>query len=243
MAITHDSTVGYTSSGGTAQGSHTLGSGSGADRIVIAHCICFARKQADSEMVSCTYNSVAGTLVADGDPDPNYVGNIVSNTGNTTHSRVFAFYWLDANLPSTSGSYDIYYESSKGSDTIVICTSIEGAAQQAPEAYAKSGSSTDASTWSTNITTLTADALIIDGNGIRQNQTGDPDSGQTERYDQFVSFLMGLCSTRPAATAQQYTQGWTMNPTTPGYQDYAQYVTAWAPTAVADNAALVGCNF
>jgi hypothetical protein len=225
MPISHDSSTGAISTSTTASTSHSLGYGSGSNRIVVAYGLAFARKQTDSVISSLTYNGVEGT----------YLGTVVSDPGaNAPHVRVSAYYWLDSSLPSSSGSYTVSLTTVKATDCGFTVTSIIDAKQQAPDAANSSGSDVGGTNiFSTSLTPNSVNAYLIDGACVRTSGTATVDSGQTERYDANPGFNLCVCSTRPATTIISYTMGWTCD--AENWQDYAQYVTSWAPLAEVNN--------
>jgi len=224
MPITHDSSTGQMSVTTSASTSHSLGYGSGTNRIVVAYALAYARKQADSAFTSFTYNSVEGT----------FYNGIVSATGDVPHVRVHAYYWLDSSLPSSSGSYTVSLTTSKATDCGFTVTSIIGAKQQTADAGNGTGTDAGGTTayFSTSLTPNSANAFLIDGACVKVSGNATADGGQTERYDSNPGFTLGLCSTRPATTITSYTMGWTCGE---NWQDYAQYVTSWAPLEEAAN--------
>lgn len=230
MAIVYDASTGQMSTSSSASATHVLGYASGNSRIMVAVGVVFARKQADSVITACTYNSVAGTLI----------GSAVSGA-SAVNVRCAAYYWLDSALPSSSGSYTLAMTSSKGTDTGIVGSSIIGAAQQGPD-HNGSGSETGAGTFSTTFTVSEADSFMIDGACIRGGGNYTPDSPQVERYDSNLGFFAGLLSTEASLSSGSQSPGWTAD--IEDFQLYAHYVTAWAAVAVDEyDAALVGCNF
>lgn len=229
MAITYDASIGNMSTTTDASATHVLGYASGNNRIVMACGVCFARKQADSVIETCTYNGVAGTLI----------GSAVSGA-SSVNVRVAAYYWLDSALPASTGSYTVAITTAKGTDSGVVATSIIGAEQQGPD-HNGSGSETGASTFSTTFSVTDAGSFMIDGACIRGGETYTPDSPQVERYDTNLGFFAGLHSTEANLSSGSQTPGWTAD--IENYQLYAHYVTAWAAVADANNAAFFGAAF
>ena len=90
----------------------TLATGSGTNRLVVA---CISQKRTPPNVTSATFDGIAGTqaVVYSGDP------------------AAWIFYWLDADLPASAGTYTLACD---GSTTILSISgfSCSGAAQSAP---------------------------------------------------------------------------------------------------------------
>jgi len=150
-------------------------------------------------------------------------GQVISGSG--CGGRAELWYLLEANLPS-AGPYNVVVSTSGTFDELAAgAISLENVAQQAPEA--SNSSSNDAQTTiSTNITTLTDSAWLVDvvHSG---NETGDfvPNGGQTGRYQQVSGSSTGAGSTKLIATAGATSAGWT----SAGANRLAHVVAAFAP--------------
>jgi hypothetical protein len=133
---------------------------------------------------------------------------------------------LEDSLPS-AGTYTIVVNTPATPEELIAgAISLDGVAQQAPEAKAES-SADYSDTLSTSITTLTDGAWLVDAahSGMEYGYT--PDSGQTERYDRtgdaYTSRL--AASTKEVAVAGSTTMGWTQS----GANRQAHEVAAFAP--------------
>ena len=122
-----------------------------------------------------TYNAVAMTLKRQGD---------IVEGPNRLYTSIW--YMLEASLP-VGGTYTVEVTlSSNETNKNWAATSISvyDAQQAAPEADALGSSDVDATAITTAITTLTADALIIEAVACNIGTSWVPGSGQTERSDQ-----------------------------------------------------------
>lgn len=213
--ITYDAAnTGTTSYTTTATFSHTIGNGS--NRILV---VGVAIEDCDDypSVTGVTYNGQSLTHVDS--------GQVIS--GNGCGGRAELWYLLEAALPS-AGGYSVVVNTSGTFDELVGgAISLENVAQQAPEA--SNSNSNDALTAiSTNITTLTDGAWLVDvvHSG---NETGDfvPNGGQTERYQQISGSSTGAGSTNEILTAGSTSAGWT----SAGANRLAHVVAAFAPGA------------
>ncbi|MBN2256685.1 MAG: hypothetical protein JW704_02525 [Anaerolineaceae bacterium] len=179
---------------------------------------------------SVTYNGVALTKV----------GNTEYDEGANNASW---WYLLDANFPSSPGSYTLQVTFSgsyaPGFMTVAECAGVK---QSAPEAY-NGSSATSSNTINTTITTLTDGAVIF--GFLTTGDTGSftPQSGQTELEDLSggaggASAAMGyeIISTA-GATNMQWQASSTRN-------RLVQMVIAVAPFEESlVNVCMIGCNF
>jgi hypothetical protein len=213
--ITYDAVSTATASWSTsASFSHTIGSGS--NRILV---VGVAIEDCDDypSVTGITYNGQSLTHIDS--------GQVIS--GNGCGGRAELWYLLEAALPS-AGGYSVVVSTSGTFDELVAgAISLENVAQQAPEA--SNSNSNDALTAiSTNITTLTDGAWLVDvvHSG---NETGDfvPNGGQTERYQQISGSSTGAGSTNEVLTAGSTSAGWT----SVGANRLAHVVAAFAPGA------------
>lgn len=222
MAITYDNSAGNVSNSTTVSiASYALGYGSGNDRVVVAFPMTWARKQEDSVVTACTFNSVAGTALT----------NVVSGA-SAVNCRTYCYYWLDAALPSGSGSYAVDVTTSKATDCGVAVVSFIGAAQQAPD-YNSSGTETDALSFSTSVTVTNANSFMVDGAIIHGPNNYTPDSPQVERYDTQLGYSCYMCSTKANIGTGSQSMGWTSDDA--NFNEQTQVVTAWAPVVEANN--------
>jgi len=222
LAIIYDNSAGNTSNSASVSiASYALGYGSGNNRIVVVFGLSWARKQVDSEAVSCTFNSVAGTAIT----------NVVSGA-SAVNCRTYGYYWLDSQLPASSGSYTVTFDTVKATDCGVVVCSFIGAAQQICD-YNSSGTETDASYFSTSVTVSNADSFMVDGSIIHGAGNYTPDSPQTERYDVNPGYSCYMLSTKPNIGTGSQSMGWTAD--VQPFNEQTHIVTAWAPLAEANN--------
>jgi prepilin-type N-terminal cleavage/methylation domain-containing protein len=212
-AITYDSVSSGTASYTTTETfSHTIGSGT--NRVLVVG-VTFEDCDDYPSVTGITYNGQPLTPIDS--------GQVIS--GNGCGGRAELRYLLEADLPS-AGAYNVVVSTSGTFDELVAgAISLENVAQQAPEA-SNSNSNDAQTTISTNITTITDGAWLVDvvHSG---NETGDfvPNSGQTQRYQQVSGSGTGAGSTKPIATAGVTSAGWT----SAGANRLAHVVAAFAP--------------
>jgi prepilin-type N-terminal cleavage/methylation domain-containing protein len=215
--ITYDAVSTGTASWTTTETfSHSIGSGS--NRILVVG-VSFEDCDDYPSVTWITYNGQPLTLIDS--------GQVIS--GNGCGGRAELWYLLEADLPST-GAYNVVIGTSGTFDELVAgAISLENVAQQAPEA-SNSNSNDAQTTISTNITTLTDGAWLVDvvHSG---NETGDfvPSGGQTQRYQQVSGSSTGAASSKEVSTAGSTSAGWT----SAGANRLAHVVAAFAPAGVA----------
>jgi hypothetical protein len=202
-APTYDATAGVVASGtSSGNASHSLGSGSGNNRIVLLWCFSRGNSEADTAITGCTYNGSSAGVT--------YYGSY--RTGAAFNVRVTLYYVLDAALPASSGSYNAACSSSGGQQTGIVAVSFTGANQSAPfgnETQVARESAVDpindSLTPSGASVIVDADACDLFGGSATTTQTG-----QTERFDGAGSTdLLALVSTRSSsATPNAGTLGW-----------------------------------
>jgi len=156
--------------------SHTLGDGSGNDRIVFAFVEAIGGG-----------SHVFGTAEYDGQVMTQLAQ--VDGTVFGAESTITIFYLLDTDLPATSGTYDFDYEINAGAYGSIGCVvSYTGSDQVAPPFQTSSssvGGGGSGADISTNITPGSSPGLLVDfaGGGGTTTLTGSPGTGQTERLD------------------------------------------------------------
>ncbi len=171
---------------------HTIGSG--ANRILVVGTSAEGIGAAfDIVVTSVTYNSVtmfaAGSAVADNGP-----GLLA-----TLH------YLLDTDLPA-AGTYDVVVTYSSGTISMsAAALSLENFVQQAPEALGSGAAPNNDGTFSTDITTVTADALLVNLIGAGDSRLVDGDfftsnSGMTIRADEEIGTQDTAIATKAIAT-------------------------------------------
>jgi len=166
--------------------SHTIGSGS--DRYLATaggH-----ENGSDTDITGITYNSLAQTQ------------GPATSVDSGTVNRSELFYGFGAALPA-AGSYNVVVTAG-GSVACLMgsAISLTGVDASAPEASA-SNTAESAASITTNITTLTDNAWLVDAVMAGELKTFTAGSGQTERTDQSESSqgAAQATSTKPVATA------------------------------------------
>jgi cellulose synthase/poly-beta-1,6-N-acetylglucosamine synthase-like glycosyltransferase len=186
-AITFDASssnsASYTSS---ISWSHTIGSGSHR-KLIVGVCI-EENVLGDEPVTSVTYNSVPLT----------YANAVTAGVGYL--QRVEVWYLDEAQLPS-SGTYTIQVNTTGSVEEINAgAVSIAEAQSGAPETTATNTNFNSASI-TTNITTITNGAWVIDAIGGGNFGSYTPGVGQTERWDVSAFSATGAMSTKPVASA------------------------------------------
>jgi len=155
---------------------------------------------ASSDLVisSVKYNGVSMTLVA----------GSTAIVGSSTFRKTELYYLLDSDFPPP-GTYSVTVTySGDVNNRNGGAVSLAGVDQRAPEAVS-ANSNADQQSISTNITTLTDGAWIVDtvmsSNSGSFTATG---SNMTERWDVSASASSAAGCTRPVATASQATLSW-----------------------------------
>lgn len=189
---------GSATSGTTVTWSHTIGSG--ANRLLV---VGVALETDSGRVVSgVTYNGVALTA------GPTAV------TGETVPSHAELWYLLEASMPA-AGAYNVVVTISSAlssQNALGSSVSFSGAQQSAPTATATSVSDTNGTTYSTPITTVEANATVIDVIASNTTNTWTADGGQNERWDRQEAGgagNTGAGSTKAVAAAGATTLGWT----------------------------------
>ena len=195
--------------------SHTIGSGS--NRLLVVG-ISMEHNASGPSVSSITYN---------GQPLSKIDSRGITND---YYGRAELWYGLETNLPS-AGTYTIVVNTPTAPEELIAgAISLNGVAQQAPEAKAES-SADYMDTVSTGITTLTDGAWLVDAvhSGMEYGYT--PNSGQTERYDRAggANTSRLAASTKEVAVAGSTSMGWTQS----GANRQAYEVAAFAPVPAA----------
>jgi parallel beta-helix repeat protein len=176
--------------------SHTISSGS--NRLLVVLVATEDANAADAVISGATYNGVAMTLVPSS-------RSTLTGTG-TNESAIF--YLLNASLPA-AGTYTVQITTAGTSEIIGTAISLFGVRQQAAEAVATNTSTVN--TVSTNITTVTNGAWVIDvlSNGGANNQAfTTTTTGMVERSDLAGGGHSSATSTKPTTTAGSTTMSW-----------------------------------
>jgi cellulose synthase/poly-beta-1,6-N-acetylglucosamine synthase-like glycosyltransferase/CheY-like chemotaxis protein len=186
-AITLDATSSNTAlNTSSISWSHTIGSGN--HRKLIVGVSIEEDVMGDEPVTSVTYNSVSLT----------YANHVTAGTGYLI--RVEVWYMDEADLPST-GSYTIQVNTTGTVEEINAgAVSIAGARSGTPEATATNTNSGTASI-TTNITTLTNGAGVVDVVGSGNGGSFTPGTGQLELWDVSASSATGAMSGKLVASA------------------------------------------
>ncbi len=197
--------------GTTLSWSHTVGSGS--NRILIVGVAGEDSSGTDLNISSVTYGGVAMTLV------PNS-----TSTEGTSYLQGTALYYLLSPTVGTATVTVTYSgsvaERSGGS------ISLRNADQAVAEAVATNGN-TGSNSISTNITTQTNGAWVIDVVGCGNSGSYTATGGNTERYDVQNDSASAAGSTKLVASAGSTTVSWTHS----GANRLAQSAAAFAPVS------------
>lgn len=192
LAIAFDAATGFYDAGSSDPVSFSHTCSTGDDRLLTVG-IGIGSPDAGS-IQSVTYNSVGMTVGA----------SISTNNFNR-------LYYLVA--PATGSNTVAADFDDPKPDIGIGAVSFTGVDQSDPIGATATASFDDASSVNRTITTDTANSVIIDcitQNG--DNKTPSVISGQTERWNEGTSSDRARAgSTRVAATAQQYTMGWTFS--------------------------------
>lgn len=180
-------------------GTQIFGGGSGP--IIVSHTI-----SAGLARIVIAFVGTGGAAAPSVVKYNNVSMHLAVHSANYSH----LYYLLDAELPGSPGAKTLSVTLPGGAPGGIWCLSLFGVKQTTPEATAEK-STGSVSGWTTDITTLTDDAWIIDG-VYGYDRTFTPDAGQTERYDFLDDASAGMCgSTKPAAVAGAKTMGWAVD--------------------------------
>lgn len=200
MAIAYDNASSNDGLAPTNTFSHTIGSGS--DRLLVIIIASTAATAAQHVVSACTYNGVSATLA-------------VGLTSDSEGLRISIYYLHEASLPA-AGSYNVSVTIGGSANTLkVAAMSYTGVASSGAEATNSSQSAPNIAAHSTNITSVTDNALIVDGFAAGYDGGGpvSPAAPQTERADMGGNFRSGGASDRFVTTAGSYAMEWD-NPST-----------------------------
>lgn len=207
MAASFDSAngnTGYPPSG--ISFSHTLGDGSGNNRIVLVGINSVGG--ADVGVTSCTYNGTAMTAL--GSIHEEYFGRDM---------WTFVYYLLDSALPASSGSYTVSATVSGTTvpyDGVVEALSYIGVKQVAPP-YSTSSDwnnpAFDTVEYSTNRTVVADSGILVDFGGCEDNgaTAQAPSTGQTERQDRNYNSSLLAASEKAFTSSGSNSMGQTPN--------------------------------
>lgn len=184
--------------GNTLSWQHTIG---GDDKRILVVGIAGEDNDVNDLVISSVeYNDVNMTLVEGS-------SEIVSSDGN--HTKTELYYLLDANLPSLLGDYTVTvtYNGNveKRCGGAISLANVE---QQDREAVA-TNSNVNEATISTNITTQTDNAWVVDVvGGGSTGSFSTPTNGMVERFDVNSDSSAAAGSTKAVGSAQQTTMSW-----------------------------------
>ena len=180
------------SAGTTLNWSHTLGSGS--NRILIVAAVCEDAIAKNQVISSVKYNGVNMTKV-------------LASSKSWGYIKADLYYMLDADLPSSPGSYIV---SVTYNDIVVThaggAISLKNVKQQVPETVV-TNSLASATAISTEINTLSSGAWIVDVVGHSRSGSFSS-STSAERWDQSSGNHTGAGSTTLAALGGPAAVGW-----------------------------------
>jgi alpha-L-rhamnosidase len=182
--------------GNTVSWSHTIGSD--PNRVLVVGVAAEDPCVNDLVVSSVKFNGVSMT----------FVPSSSITVGSTTRMKTDLYYLLDGNLPA-AGTYTVTVTYAGQVDNRNGgAVSLAYVKQQAPEAVI-TNSNSNSGTISTNITTLTNGAWVVDvvGSGNPGSFTTTA-SGMVERWDVSADSSCGAASTRAVSTAGTVTLSW-----------------------------------
>jgi len=236
MAVTFDAVA---SGGGFPPSvnniNHSLGVGSGNDRIVLVGIVVIGN--APHTFSTITYNSV--TMNA-------YTQLTAPIFGRITSMNVF--YLLDADLPGASGSYTLSYQTAGGPyDSRCVVLSYTGVDQSVdpPDTASSANGSNPAfsGAFTTNITPNASSGLLVDFGGGETTgaHTMSPGASQTERADLGDSDILISASEKAFSSTAANSMSMTPSGT---YYTYGHRIIELAEVGGGgDNAIFYGMNF
>jgi prepilin-type N-terminal cleavage/methylation domain-containing protein len=197
--------------------SHSIGSGT--NRLLVVG-VSIENDPTGPAVSSITYNGQTLTKI-----------DSVEVSSDGTMGRTELWYLLEADLPG-SGSYNVVVTLSQSTNELAVgAISLTDVAQQAPEA-SNTNSNVGQDTISSNITTATDGAWLVDVVHCGEESGGfAAGAGQSERYDRVTGSSEGAGSTKPVASAGATSAGWTFNT---GANRLAHVVAAFAPATGCD---------
>jgi hypothetical protein len=174
-----------------------LGYASGNNRLVLVG----VTTEGQSEVTDVTFNGTSGTEV---NPELDF----------DSMATISLWYFLDTDLPSSSGNYDISATTSAVTDISIMVISVIGAAQQVPEDTG-TGSCTSCGAISAPVTTTTDGAWIFDAvhcgdNNYAGEELTPTGTGQTEPsgIELSNSTSSASMSYKELAAAGNFTMAW-----------------------------------
>ena len=223
--------TGVTSGGGSgtctiAIDSQSSGSADGASSLTFSHTIGGGSNRilvVGVSIETCNpYETVSS--ITYGGKTLTYLNSAQVTSSNACRGRVELYYLLEADMPG-AGPFNVVVTATGWCDALAAgATSLRGVAQQAPEVSNTNANDAQTSI-STNITTLTDGAWLVDAVHSSNPGTFTANSGQNVRYDQASSTSEVAGSTLLVASAGNVSLGWTNT----SANRLAQAVAAFAP--------------
>ena len=215
--------------------SHSLGVGSGNDRVVLVFVESIG--PSPHTFVTATYDGVAMTQLTQ--ITASIFGRITAIT---------VFYLLDANLPASSGSYTFAWEIDSGAyDSKVAVLSYSGVDQDAaPFDFSTSSDSNNpalSGSYSTNHTVVASNGLLVDGFGgepVTTGSSGTPGGSQTERVDFTDVDEMLFVSEKAFTSSGSNSMSWTPSV---DYYTASHAIVELPEPAAEEEAMMFGANF
>jgi prepilin-type N-terminal cleavage/methylation domain-containing protein len=223
--------TGVTSGGGSgtctiAIDSQSSGSADGASSLTFSHTIGGGSNRilvVGVSIETCNpYETVSS--ITYGGKTLTYLNSAQVTSSNDCRGRVELYYLLEADMPG-AGPFNVVVTATGWCDALAAgAVSLRGVAQQAPEVSNTNANDAQTSI-STNITTLTDGAWLVDAVHSGNPGTFTANSGQNVRYDQASSTSEVAGSTLLVASAGNVSLGWTNT----SANRLAQAVAAFAP--------------
>ena len=223
--------TGVTSGGGSgtctiAIDSQSSGSADGASSLTFSHTIGGGSNRilvVGVSIETCNpYETVSS--ITYGGKTLTYLNSAQVTSSNACRGRVELYYLLEADMPG-AGPFNVVVTATGWCDALAAgAVSLRGVAQQAPEVSNTNANDAQTSI-STNITTLTDGAWLVDAVHSGNPGTFTANSGQNVRYDQASSTSEVAGSTLLVASAGNVSLGWTNT----SANRLAQAVAAFAP--------------
>ena len=223
--------TGVTSGGGSgtctiAIDSQSSGSADGASSLTFSHTIGGGSNRilvVGVSIETCNpYETVSS--ITYGGKTLTYLNSAQVTSSNACRGRVELYYLLEADMPG-AGPFNVEVNATGSCDALAAgAISLTGVAQQAPEVSNTNANDAQTSI-STNITTLTDGAWLVDAVHSGNPGTFTANSGQNVRYDQASSTSEVAGSTLQVASAGNVSLGWTNT----SANRLAQAVAAFVP--------------
>ena len=179
---------------------HTPVTSSQGDRAFFFALASRGNSSADTNYTTLTYNAVPLVPVA----------NITTGGFSV---RTALYYLPDALLPPDNGGAPYFFNVSTFNAQQVAATIIEitGVDQSVPVNSQVSANISQQFSWSTNISTLTPDVLLLDSMAGDFSGNMTPDPGQTEEHDVSPANLTHGSSHKTVLTPQATAMGWSFS--------------------------------